>query len=240
MAPLAAQSAATPPTARAIAEPDLLCPASFFARSMMLTTPCGATEPTKCSSESKTPLPRSPSRPISRMTVGRNRARRRTRPAGRDPRSRPRRTVSRRASRPQATRTRWAVWHRAVRVCEWLQSSRSTRENGPNFAFVVRSRLRRASNLMVAPIPPAAKKPARVLRPPRGEGASEVSRRRLLHERDRREGSPPRRPAARVRSRCRYGPVWRSPVRSGHRASTPPWSILPPRLPAPAPAGWPC
>src|SRR6476660_8012545 len=72
MAPLAAQSAATAPTARAIAEPDLLCAASFFATSIMLTTPCGATEPTKCSSESKTPLPSSPSRPISRMTVGRN------------------------------------------------------------------------------------------------------------------------------------------------------------------------
>ena len=71
IAPLAAQTAPKAPTTNAIAEPDLLCAASFFARSIMLITPCGATEPTNCSSELKAPVPKRPSSPISRITEGR-------------------------------------------------------------------------------------------------------------------------------------------------------------------------
>src|SRR6266498_20058 len=72
MAPLAAQSATKEPITKAIAEPVLLRAASSFASLIMSVTPLGATVPTKCSSESKAPVPKSPSRPISRTTVGRN------------------------------------------------------------------------------------------------------------------------------------------------------------------------
>src|SRR5437773_9260300 len=71
IAPLAAHSATITPTVNAIAEADLFSAASFFARSIVLITPWGATEPTKCSSELKAPAPNRPSRPISRITAGR-------------------------------------------------------------------------------------------------------------------------------------------------------------------------
>src|SRR6185437_3639429 len=63
------------PKTNAIAEPDLLWAASFSARSMMSITLCGATDATKCSSELKAPVPNKPSRPIRRITVGRNASR---------------------------------------------------------------------------------------------------------------------------------------------------------------------
>src|SRR5437016_4123859 len=75
IAPLAAHSATITPTPNAIAEADLFWAASFFAKSIMLITPWGATEPTKCSSELKAPVPNRPSRPISRITVGRKASR---------------------------------------------------------------------------------------------------------------------------------------------------------------------
>src|SRR4051794_24214497 len=75
MPPVAAQRAAKTPITNAIAEPDLFCAASFFARSIMSSTPPGATEPANFSSDSKAPLPNRPSRPIKRITVGRNASR---------------------------------------------------------------------------------------------------------------------------------------------------------------------
>src|SRR5512133_647478 len=75
MAPVAAQNARRTAKASANAEPDLLCAASFFARSMMSITLLGATEPTKCSSELNEPGPNRPSTPITRITVGRKASR---------------------------------------------------------------------------------------------------------------------------------------------------------------------
>src|SRR5690349_6387880 len=75
MAPVAAQNARTTARASANAEPDLLCAASSFARSMMSTTLFGATEPMKCSSELNGPGPNRPSTPITRITVGRKASR---------------------------------------------------------------------------------------------------------------------------------------------------------------------
>src|SRR5213595_427454 len=72
MAPVAAQNARTTASASANAEPDLLCAASFFARSMMSITLFGATEATKCSSELNAP---GPNRPSTRITVGRKASR---------------------------------------------------------------------------------------------------------------------------------------------------------------------
>src|SRR5262249_8743399 len=71
IAPVAAQNARTTAKASANADPDLLRAASFFASSMMSITLLGATEPTKCSSELKGPGPNRPSRPITRIAVGR-------------------------------------------------------------------------------------------------------------------------------------------------------------------------
>ena len=64
IAPVAAHTARNSPPTKAIAEPPSFWAASCLARSIMSSTPCGATEPTKCSSESKAPVPNSPSRPI--------------------------------------------------------------------------------------------------------------------------------------------------------------------------------
>src|SRR5437016_707529 len=71
IAPLAAHSATITPTANAIAEADLFWAASFFARSIMLITPWGATEPTKCSSELKAPAPNKPAPSAPAATSGR-------------------------------------------------------------------------------------------------------------------------------------------------------------------------
>src|SRR6478672_1508281 len=240
MAPLAAQSAAAPPTARAIAEPDLLCAASFFAPSMMLTTPCGATDPTKCSSESKTPVPSSPSRPISKMTVGRN--------ASKAPNA----TCWERPVQSSLTNRFAACLKTAGHSDQVVRvGSRGSRLRAVSVVAVDKGK--RAKLRLRRPFPaPARKQPHRRADPAGGEET--CPERAGRHERKLRAKSPDDvrclgETAAEVLHRAGQllalqldvaaDLLWRSPVRSGHRASTPPSSIVPPRLPAPEPAASP-
>src|SRR2546430_725757 len=244
IAPLAAHSATITPTANAIAEADLFWAASFFARSIMLITPWGATEPTKCSSELKAPAPNRQSGPTSRIPAGRKASRALNAPC---------------CESPMQSSAR----NRSPARLNTSSHSAHVSPNGLRGGVPVRGRFRvsvvavdkgeRADLGLRRPFPPTAcKQPHR-----RADAAGCEEARPERSGRDERQvraklafdvghlGDA----AAEVLDRAREllplrldvaaDLLRRSPVRSGHRASTPPWSILLPRSPAPATAGAP-
>src|SRR2546430_5304442 len=245
IAPLAAHSATITPTANAIAEADLFWAASFFARSIMLTTPWGATEPTKCSSELKAPAPNRPRRPISRITVGRKASKALNATCCESPMQ-----SSARNRLPARLNT--------------SSHSAHVSPNGLRGGVPVRGRFRvsvvavdkgeRADFGLRRPFPPTAcKQPHRCADAAGSEEA--CPERSGRDERQARaklafdvgdlgdaaaEVLDPARELLPLRLDVAADLLRRSPVRSGHRASTPPWSILLPPLPALATAGSPC